>query len=197
MLTVIPLLGCVVMINEVLEETKERMGKSKQAFELELTKVRTGRASQAILDGVKVDYYGTQTPLPQMATVSIPESRLITVKPWDVSVINEVEKAIHKANLGLTPSNDGKLIRISIPPLTEERRKEIAKTVSKTCEDFKVAVRNIRRDSNEMLKELQKEGDISEDDHFKAQKQVQDLTDQYIKLLDRIYEDKEKEILEV
>lgn len=197
MLTVIPLLGCVVMINEVLEETKERMGKSKQAFELELTKVRTGRASQAILDGVMVDYYGTQTPLPQMATVSIPESRLITVKPWDVSVINEVEKAIHKANLGLTPSNDGKLIRISIPPLTEERRKEIAKTASKTCEDFKVAVRNIRRDSNEMLKELQKEGDISEDDHFKAQKQVQDLTDQYIKLLDRIYEDKEKEILEV
>ena len=185
------------MINEVLEETKDRMGKSKQAFELELTKVRTGRASQAILDGVKVDYYGTQTPLPQMATVSIPESRLITVKPWDVSVINEVEKAIHKANLGLTPSNDGKLIRISIPPLTEERRKEIAKTVSKTCEDFKVAVRNIRRDSNEMLKELQKEGDISEDDHFKAQKQVQDLTDQYIKILDAIYADKEKEILEV
>ncbi len=185
------------MINEVLEETKERMGKSKQAFELELTKVRTGRASQAILDGVKVDYYGTQTPLPQMATVSIPESRLITVKPWDVSVINEVEKSIHKANLGLTPSNDGKLIRISIPPLTEERRRQIAKTVSKTCEDFKVAVRNIRRDSNEMIKELQKEGDISEDDSFKAQKQVQDLTDQYIKLLDSIYADKEKEILEV
>ncbi len=185
------------MINEVLEETKERMGKSEKAFESELTKVRTGRASQAILDGVKVDYYGTQTPLPQMATVSIPESRLITVKPWDVGVINEVEKAILKANLGLTPSNDGKLIRIAIPPLTEERRKEIAKTVSKTCEDFKVAVRNIRRDSNEMIKELQKEGDISEDDSFKAQKQVQDLTDQSIKQLDEIYAAKEKEILEV
>ena len=185
------------MINEVLQETKERMGKSEKAFEHELTKVRTGRASQAILDGVKVDYYGTQTPLPQMATVSIPESRLITVKPWDVSVINEVEKAILKANLGLTPSNDGKLIRIAIPPLTEERRKEIAKTVAKTCEDFKVAVRNIRRDSNEMIKELQKEGDISEDDSFKAQKQVQDLTNQAIQQLDDIYAAKEKEILEV
>ena len=185
------------MIDEVLEETKERMGKSEKAFENELTKVRTGRASQSILDGVKVDYYGTQTPLPQMATVSVPESRLITVKPWDVSVINEVEKAILKANLGLTPSKDGKLIRIAIPPLTEERRKEIAKSVAKTCEDFKVAVRNIRRDSNEMLKDLQKEGDISEDDSFKAQKQVQDLTDQSIKRLDDIYAAKEKEILEV
>ena len=185
------------MINEVIQETKERMGKSEKAFEKELSKIRTGRASQAILDGVKVDYYGTQTPLPQMATVSIPESRLITVKPWDVSVINQVEKAILKANLGLTPSNDGKLIRISIPPLTEERRKEIAKTVAKICEDYKVAIRNIRRDSNEMLKELQKEGDISEDDSFKAQKQVQEATDEKIKRLDEIFAKKEKEILEV
>ncbi len=185
------------MINEVIEETRDRMGKSEAAFEKELSKVRTGRASQAILDGVKVDYYGTQTSLPQMATVSIPESRLITVKPWDVSVINEVEKAILKANLGLTPSNDGKLIRISIPPLTEERRKEIVKTVARTCEDYKVAVRNIRRDSNEMLKELQKEGEISEDDCFSAQKQVQDSTNAVIKKLDNIFVEKEKEILEV
>ncbi|OQY50674.1 MAG: ribosome recycling factor [Desulfobacteraceae bacterium 4572_89] len=185
------------MINEVLEETKDRMGKSEKAFETELIKVRTGRASQAILDGVRVDYYGTQTPLPQMATVSVPESRLITVKPWDVSVINSVEKAILKANLGLTPSNDGKLIRIAIPPLTEDRRKEIVRSVAKTCEDYKVAVRNIRRDSNEMLKDLQKEGDISEDDSFKAQKQVQDLTDLYTKKLDEIFAAKEKEILEV
>lgn len=185
------------MIDDVLQETKDRMGKSEKAFEKELSKVRTGRASQAILDGVMVDYYGAQTPLPQMATVSIPESRLITVKPWDVSVINDVEKAILKANLGLTPSNDGKLIRISIPPLTEERRKEIVKTVAKTCEEYKVAVRNIRRDSNEMLKELQKEGEISEDDSFKAQKQVQDTTDKYVKKLDEIFAGKEKEILEV
>jgi ribosome recycling factor len=185
------------MINEVLEETKDRMGKSEKAFAKELTKVRTGRASQSMLDGVRVDYYGTQTPLPQMATVSIPESRLITVKPWDISVINEVEKAIHKANLGLTPANDGKLIRISIPPLTEDRRREIAKSASKICEDYKVAVRNIRRDSNEMLKDLQKEGDISEDDSFKAQKQVQELTDLSIQKIDDIFAAKEKEILEV
>lgn len=185
------------MIDDVLQETKERMSKSESAFEKEMSKVRTGRASQAILDGVMVDYYGTQTPLPQMATVSIPESRLITVKPWDVSVISEVEKAILKANIGLTPSSDGKLIRISIPPLTEERRKEIAKSVAKTCEDYKVAVRNIRRDSNEMLKELQKDGDISEDDSFKAQKQVQEATDSYIDKLDKIFAEKEKEILEV
>jgi ribosome recycling factor len=185
------------MINEVLEETKDRMGKSEKAFETELGKVRTGRASQSMLDNVRVDYYGTQTPLPQMATVSVPESRLLTVKPWDASVINDVEKAILKSNLGLTPSNDGKLIRISIPPLTEDRRKEIVKSVSKTCEDFKVAVRNIRRDSNEMLKDLQKEGDISEDESFKAQKQVQDLTDDSIKKLDNIFAAKEKEILEV
>jgi ribosome recycling factor len=185
------------MIDDVLQDTNERMGKSEKAFVKEISKVRTGRASQSMLDGVKVDYYGTQTPLPQMATVSIPESRLLTVKPWDVSVINEVEKAIFKANLGLTPSNDGKLIRISIPPLTEDRRKEIVKTVSRTCEDYKVAVRNIRRDSNEMLKELQKEGDISEDDCFNAQKQVQDSTDGYIRKLDEIFALKEKEILEV
>jgi len=185
------------MMDEVLQETKDRMAKSEKAFEKEMTKVRTGRASQAVLDGVVVDYYGTQTPLTQMATVSIPESRLITIKPWDVSVINDVEKAILKANIGLTPSNDGKLIRISIPPLTEERRKEIVKSVSKTCEDYKVAIRNIRRDSNEMLKELQKESEISEDDNFKGQKLVQDSTDTFIKRLDQIFESKEKEILEV
>ncbi len=184
-------------MNEVLQETKDRMGKSQKAFENEMSKVRTSRASTTLLDGVKVDYYSTMTPLSQMATISIPESRLITIKPWDVSVIKQVEKAILKANLGLTPSSDGKLIRIAIPPLTEERRKEIAKSISKTCEDFKVAVRNIRRDSNEMLKGFQKEGDISEDDSFKSQKQVQEYTDRYIEKLDKIFADKEKEILEV
>lgn len=185
------------MIDEILEDTKERMIKSEKAFEKELSKVRTGRASQNMLDGVRVDYYGALTPLNQMATVSIPESRLLTVKPWDVSVINEVEKAILKANLGFTPTNDGKLIRISIPPLTEARRKEIAKSAAKICEDYKVAIRNIRRDSNEMIKELQKEGEIPEDDSFKGQKQIQEITDQYIKNLDEIFAKKQKEILEV
>ncbi len=185
------------MLNEVIKETKERMVKSLNAFEKEMTKVRTGRATTTLLDGVKVDYYGAETPLDQMASVAVPESRLLTIKPWDVSVINDVEKAILKANLGLTPSSDGKLIRISIPPLTEERRKEIVKSAGQTCEDFKVAIRNIRRDSNDNLKDLQKEGDISEDDNFKGQKSVQELTDENIKQLDKLFSDKEKEILEV
>lgn len=185
------------MIKEIYKETKDRMEKSIGALEKEMNRVRTGRASQTVLDGVKVDYYGTLTPLNQMATIAIPESRLITVQPWDVSAIKEVEKGILKANLGLTPSSDGKLIRISIPPLTEERRKEIAKTVHKTCEDYKVAVRNIRRDSNDTLKSIQKDGDISEDDNFKAQKQVQEITDEYIKRVDQVYSTKEKEIIEL
>ncbi len=185
------------MINEVYKETKDRMDKSVKALNKEMTRVRTGRASLTLLDGVKVDYYGTLTPLKQMASIAVPESRLITVQPWDVSAIKEVEKGILKANLGLTPSSDGKIVRISIPPLTEERRKEIARSVSKTCEDYKVAVRNIRRDSNDTLKSLQKDGDISEDENFKAQKQVQEITDKYISKIDEIYSAKEKEILEV
>jgi ribosome recycling factor len=185
------------MIDDIFEDTKERMIKSEKAFEKELSKVRTGRASQNMLDGVRVDYYGVLTSLNQMATVSIPESRLITVKPWDVSVIKEVEKAILKANLGFTPTNDGKLIRISIPPLTEAGRKEIAKSAAKICEEYKVAIRNIRRDSNEMIKELQKEGEIPEDDSFKGQKLIQELTDQNVKNLDEIFAKKQKEILEV
>jgi len=185
------------MIDEILEDTKERMIKAEKALEKELAKVRTGRASQNMLDGVRVDYYGVPTPLNQMATVAIPESRLLAVKPWDVSVIAEVEKAILKANLGFTPTNDGKIIRISIPPLTETRRKEIARSAAQICEDYKVSVRNIRRDSNEMIKDLQKEGEMPEDDSFKYQKQVQELTDKHIKNLDDIFAEKQKEILEV
>jgi len=185
------------MIKEVLQETKDRMDKTVKALVIDMKRVRTGRASMTMLDSVKVDYYGTLTPLSQMASVAIPESRLITVQPWDVSAIKEVEKGILKANLGLTPSSDGKIVRISIPPLTEERRKDIAKNTSQVCEEFKVAIRNIRRDSNETLKSLQKDGDISEDDSFKGQKQIQDLTDTYIESVDKIYQSKEKEILEV
>ncbi len=185
------------MIDTIYQETKDRMNKSVQALEKEMSRVRTGRASLSILDPVKVDYYGTLTPLNQMASISVPESRLITVQPWDVSAIKEVEKGILKANLGLTPASDGKIIRIPIPPLTEDRRKEIAKQVHKSCEDYKVALRNIRRDSNNELKSLQKDGDISEDDNFKAQKQVQDITNEYIKKIDEIFAVKEKEILEI
>lgn len=185
------------MIEEITDEAKERMGKSINSLTNELKKVRTGRASLNVLDDIRVDYYGTMTPLNQMATLAIPESRLITIQPWDISVLKDLEKAILKSNLGLTPSNDGKIIRINIPPLTEERRKEIVKQVSKMCEDYRVAVRNIRRDSNDMLKELKKGGDASEDELFKAQDIVQKFTDDHIKQIDNIFKDKEKEILEL
>jgi ribosome recycling factor len=184
------------MIESTLQETKDRMAKTITDLENELKRVRTGRASLSLLDGIRVDYYGTKTQLNQMASLSVPESRLIVIQPWDVSAIKEIEKAILKSDLGLTPSSDGKLIRISIPPLTEERRKELVKVVGKMCEEHKVATRNIRRDSNELLKGFKKDGDISEDDAFKAQDGVQKITDEYINRIDEVYKNKEKEILE-
>jgi len=184
------------MIEDIYEETRERMSKSEAALKNELNRVRTGRASLALLDGIRVDYYGTLTPLSQMASLSVPEARLITIQPWDVSIIKEVEKAILKSDLGLTPSSDGKIIRINIPPLTQQRRKELVKVVSKMCEEYKVAVRNIRRDSNELIKSLKKDGEVSEDDAFKSQEQIQKITDEFIKRIDEIYRIKEKEILE-
>lgn len=184
------------MIEEIYAETSERMGKTITALKNEFKRVRTGRASQSLLDGIKVDYYGTMTPLNQMSSIAVPESRLITIQPWDVNVLKDIEKAILKSDLGLTPSNDGKIIRIAIPPLTEERRRELVKVVNKMSEDHKIAARNIRRDSNELLKNLKKDGDISEDDAFKAQDQVQKITDEHIQMIDELYQEKEKEILE-
>ena len=184
------------MIESIYQETREGMNKSIGSLKNEFKKVRTGRASLSILDDIRVEYYGTMTPLNQMASLSIPESRLITIQPWDVSVIKDIEKAILKSDLGLTPSNDGKLIRISIPPLTEERRKELVKVIHKKSEEHRVAVRNIRRDSNELIKGLKKDGEISEDDAFRAQDQVQKITDEHIKLIDDVCKEKEKEILE-
>jgi ribosome recycling factor len=184
------------MIESIYEETRERMGKSVNALKGEFKRVRTGRASLALLDGIRVDYYGTLTPLNQMASLAVPESRLITIQPWDISVIKEIEKAILKSDLGLTPSSDGKIVRIAIPPLTEDRRKELVKIANKMSEEYKVAVRNIRRDSNELIKGLKKDGDISEDEAFKAQEQVQKITDEYIRRIDDVYQEKEKEILE-
>jgi len=184
------------MLNSTYSETSERMGKSIDALENELKRVRTGRASLNILDGIRVDYYGTQTPLNQMASLSVPESRLIVIQSWDATVVKDIEKAILASDLGLTPSSDGKLIRLAIPPLTEERRKELVKVIGKMCEDYKVAIRNIRRDSNEFLKMAKKEGDISEDDLFKGQDKVQEITDEFVKLIDEIFKEKEKEILE-
>ena len=184
------------MIEEILDDTRVSMDKSVSALKNEFKKVRTGRASTSILDGIRVDYYGTPTPLNQTATLAVPESRLITIQPWDVSVIKDIEKAILKSDLGLTPANDGKIIRIAIPPLTEERRKELVKVIYKMCEDYKVGVRNIRRDANELLKGMKKDGDISEDDAFKAQERVQKITDEHIARIDEVTKEKEKEILE-
>lgn len=184
------------MIDEIYEDTRESMGKSIDSLKNEYKKVRTGRASVSLLDGIRVDYYGTQTPLNQMATLSVPESRLITIQPWDVSVIKDIEKAIMKSDLGLTPSNDGKIVRIAIPPLTEERRKELVKVVHKMAEDHKIGVRNTRRDANEMIKSLKKDGEITEDQSYKAQDQIQKITDEYIKRVDECAKEKEKEILE-
>jgi ribosome recycling factor len=184
------------MIEETYEETRDRMSKSIAALKGEIKRIRTGRASASLLDGIRADYYGTPTPLNQMASVSVPESRLIVIQPWDVTAIKEIEKAILKSDLGLTPSSDGKLIRISVPPLSEERRKQLAKSLHKTCEEYKVAVRNIRRDSNELVKGFKKDGDIAEDDAFKAQDEIQKITDEFIKQVDEIYKEKETEILE-
>jgi len=184
------------MIDSIFQETRESMEKSIVALQNELKKVRTGRASLSLLDDIRVDYYGTLTPLNQMSSLSVPESRLIIIQPWDVSMIKEIEKAILKSDLDLTPSNDGKIIRISIPSLTEERRKQLVKVVHKKSEEHKIAVRNIRRDSNDLLKGLKKDGDISEDDAFRAQDQVQKITDEHVKLIDEVGKEKEKEILE-
>jgi ribosome recycling factor len=184
------------MIESIYQETRDSMKKTIDALKNEFKKVRTGRASLSILDDIRVDYYGVLTPLNQMASLSIPESRLIAIQPWDVSVIKDVEKAILKSDLGLTPSNDGKVIRISIPPLTEERRKQLVKTVYKKSEEHKVSIRNVRRDANDLLKSLKKDGEISEDDAFKGQDRIQEITDEYIKIVDDVCKEKEKEILE-
>jgi ribosome recycling factor len=184
------------MINEIYDDTRGSMGKTIASLKNDFKRVRTGRASVSLLDGIRVDYYGTPTPLNQMATLAAPESRLITIQPWDTSVIKDIEKALLKSDLGLTPSNDGKIVRIAIPPLTEERRKELVKQINKMSEEHKIALRNIRRDANDMLKDLKKDGDISEDDAFKAQDEVQKITDDYIGRVDEITKEKEKEILE-
>jgi ribosome recycling factor len=184
------------MQEDVVKELKSRMDKTLDSLKKELNKVRTGRASVSLLDSVKVEYYGTLTPLNQLATVSTPESRLITIQPWDTKAIGDIEKAILRSDLGLPPVNDGKIIRINIPMLTEERRKELVKVVSRMVEDSKVALRNHRRDINEKLKDLKKNKTISEDDFFRLQEEVQKVTDEWIKKSDGIKVAKEKEILE-
>lgn len=185
------------MIDAIFKELKDKMDRSIDALHREIAKLRTGRASISMLDGIRVDYYGTMTPLNQLATMSVPESRLITIQPWDAGVLSNIEKAIMNSDLGLTPTNDGKLIRISIPQLTEERRKEIVKTAKKIAEECKIAVRNNRRDANEEIKKLEKDKTISQDDLKKTQTRIQEITDKHIDRVDDILKHKEKEIMEV
>lgn len=184
------------MKEQILSECREKMNKTIESLKKDFTRVRTGRASTAFLDGIKVNCYDTQMPLDQVASLSVPESRLITVKPWDPSIITEIEKAILKSELGLTPVNDGKIIRIPVPPLSEARRKELAKLAKKMAEEGKIAVRSHRREANEMLKELKSDKEISEDDLYRIQDEVQKVTDEFIKKIDGLTAEKEKEIIE-
>ena len=163
----------------------------------ELSKLRTGSANIAILEGIKIDYYGTLTPLHQVATLGVPDSQTITIQPWDISILKDLEKAILASNLGLTPNNDGKVIRLNIPPLTGERRQELVKVVKKYVEDGKIAIRNVRRDYNEKLKAMEKKHDISEDDGRKGLEKLQKITDDCIKEAEKLSDDKEKNILNV
>ncbi|MBD3337331.1 MAG: ribosome recycling factor [Candidatus Eisenbacteria bacterium] len=184
------------MTQAIQKKTEDRMQKSLEALRQEFTSVRTGRATPALLDGVRVDYYGSPVPLRQIASVSAPEPRLLVVQPYDKSAMGDVERAIQKADLGLNPSNDGQLIRIPIPALTEERRQDLVRQVKKTAEEFKVSVRNIRRDSIEELRKQEKDKEISEDEMHRGQSEIQKLTDSYIEKVDEMLSGKEKEILE-
>lgn len=185
------------MQNEVIGSMAEKMEDSLEAFKRDLSKIRTGRASLSLLDGIKVEAYGSPMPLNQVATLTIPESRLIAIQPWDMQLLGSVEKAILKSDLGLNPVNDGKIIRISIPQLTEERRKELVKQVKKMTEDYRVAARNHRRDAIETLKKMKNNKELSEDDLFKLQEEAQKETDSCIKKMDAILAEKEKEVMEV
>lgn len=185
------------MIEDILTDLSERFDKAFANLRQQFTRIRTGRASTALLDGVTVEYYGVPTPVSQVATVKVPEPRLLTVVPWEKSLIGEIEKAIHKADLGVAPSNDGNMIRLPIPALSGERRTELARTAKKLTEDARIALRAARRDANDMLKSLQKDGDISEDDLRRHLQSVQDATDKAVGTVDGMLAEKEAEILEV
>jgi ribosome recycling factor len=185
------------MIDDVISETEDKMKKANEALKRELGNIRTGRASPGLIERLQVEYYGTMTPLNQMASITAPEARLLVVQPWDKGAMGAIEKAIQKSELGLNPNNDGKVVRIAIPPLTEQRRKELVKVVKGKVEESRVAIRNIRRDHIADLKELLQEKLISEDEEKRAQEKIQQLTDRYIHEAETIGTHKEQEILEV
>ncbi len=186
-----------MIIGEVTKKTEKKMEKALKAAKNDFNTVRTGRARPSLVENIKVNYYGTSTPIQQMAKVVAPEARLIVIEPWDKNVIEDIEKAILKENLGLTPNNDGNVIRINIPKLTEERRKELVKVISNKAEDAKIVVRKIRRDANDELKKLEEAGDISEDNYHRGLDNIQEITDEYIEKIDELVEKKEEEIMEV
>ena len=185
------------MVSDVLKDLQANLDKGIDALKKDLGKVRTGRANVAILDGLRVDYYGTPTPLHQVASVNAPDPRLITIKPWEKSLIPEIEKLIRSSQLGLNPSSDGEIIRLPMPPLTEERRKDLVKMVKKMAEESKVGLRNARRDANEMLKEFLKDKDITEDEEKAGLKKVQEATDAAVTKVDDVVAKKDKEIMEI
>lgn len=185
------------MVDDILTETEESMTKAVEAFKRELSRVRTGRANLSLLDDVKVEYYGSLTPLNQVASLNVADARLITVKPWEKNMISVIEKAVRAAGLGINPVADSELVRLPVPPLTQERRKDLAKQVGKMAENARVVVRAARRDGNEMLKDAEKEKEISEDEGKRGQKSIQELTDKYVAQVDEISANKEKEILEI
>jgi len=185
------------MVNDIVKDLDGGIAKAHDALKKELAKVRTGRANLALIDGVRVDYYGTMTPLNQVASCSTPDARLIVIKPWEKKLCAAIEEAVRKAELGVNPSSDGEVVRIPIPALTEERRRELTKVVKRMAEDAKVAIRNVRREANEMLKEYAKSGDITEDDEKQGQKKVQENVDKGVAKVDEILAKKEAEIMEV
>jgi ribosome recycling factor len=185
------------MLEELVKDAEEGMKKAIDAFKRDLSKVRTGRASLSMLDGVKVDYYGTPTPVNQVATLNVVDARLITIKPWEKNMIPVIEKAIRTSDLNLNPMADSELVRLPIPALTQERRKDLGKQVKKMSEEARVAVRAARRDANDMLKEYEKDGEVSEDEAKTGQKKIQDLTDKYVQTVDDIAAAKDKEIMEL
>lgn len=184
-------------MTELLDLTKEKMGKSLASLDREYKSIRAGRASVAVLDRITVDYYGVPTPIQQMAAVSVPEARILMIQPWDASTLKDIERAILTSDIGINPNNDGRVIRLSFPPLTEERRKEITKDVRKKAEESKVAVRNLRRDALDKLKALEKSGEITEDDKTNGEKKIQTLTDKFCKDIDDLAADKEQEIMAI
>ena len=184
-------------VKEILKETEGKMKRSIDSTEREFSEVRTGRAHPGLIEGIHVDYFGTVTPFKQLASISTPDPRTVLIQPWDVSIIPEMEKAILASSLGVTPSNDGKVVRISIPPLSEERRGELKKIVKEMAEKSRISLRTIRRDANDKLKKLQNDKTISEDDYFKSHEEVQKLTDKYIKLIDALLDEKSKTLMEV